>query len=429
MRYSKRPAVRALLVLSILLGLGATASGSPETANQARAITLQEAVSRALASNPGIMAAKIDVDVQRARRDFGALATPYTMQAEMENFAGTDSVSGVDFAETTVQLSKVLELGDKRRHRTDLGDAHVSLARVDATTREWKLATEVSRRYANLLKTQERLNLAAQSIEISNRALSIVEKRVAVGRASVAERSTAIVTLSRTQLVAKRLGSELAAARVNLAALWGSATPDFVRVEGDVYSIPAVPTFAELEARLADNPQLLRITTMSQIKNAEQRLAESKRYPDLELSAGVRHLAGPDDTAMVFSFSLPFGSGGRAEPLVRGANLEGAKALLTIEERSLELHATLFGLYQSLLASRDDFDSLREHIIPEATRAVQFYERGFELGTYSLLELTAAEERLLSLRSQALGAAVTYHLTLIEMESLLGNKNPGGALQ
>ena len=429
MRYSSRPAVRALLVLSFLLGLAASAFGSPETGDQGRGITLQEAVSRALANNPGIKAARIDVDVQHARRDHDARPTPYTLQAEVENFAGTGNASEFDLAETTIQLSKVLELGDKRQHRVDIGDAQASLAQAGATAHASKLAAEVSRRYVDLLKRQERLNLSAESIEISSRALSIVERRAAVGRASEAEKSTAIVSRRQIQLVSERLGSELEAARVNLAVLWGSIAPDFTRVEGDVYSMPPLAPFAELDARLAESPQLVKNARMSQIQEAKRRLAASKRRPDLQLSAGLRHLAGPDDTALVFSFSMPIGSHTRADPLVRGADLESAKTSLTNEERSLELRAALFELYQSLLASRNELDTLRQHIIPEARRAVQFYERGFELGTYSLLELTAAQDRLLTLRSQALEATATYHLTIIEIESVLGNANPGGALK
>jgi outer membrane protein TolC len=60
---------------------------------------------------------------------------------------------------------------------------------------------------------------------------------------------------------------------------------------------------------------------------------------------------------------------------------------------------------------------------------VRFYERGFELGSNSLLELSAAQERLLILRSEALDAAASFHLTLIEIESLLGSTRPGGALK
>ena len=98
------------------------------------------------------------------------------------------------------------------------------------------------------------------------------------------------------------------------------------------------------------------------------------------------------------------------------------------EEQLLNLKSALFTFYQVLLATRNEYDTLRSQIIPEAERAVQFYQRGFELGSYSLLELTAVQERLLALRGNALDAATSFHLTLIEIESLLGSIDPGGAL-
>ena len=49
-------------------------------------------------------------------------------------------------------------------------------------------------------------------------------------------------------------------------------------------------------------------------------------------------------------------------------------------------------------------------------------------GSNSLLELNAAQTQLLTLRREAVEAAIRYHLALIEIESLLGNPNPGGGL-
>ena len=390
---------------------------------------MREAVARALANNPGIKAAKIDVDIERARRDAGALSTPYTLQAELENFSGTDNVSGFDFSETTVQVSKMLELGDKRQYRTDVGDAQVSLARVGTTVRELEVTANVSRRYAELLRRQEEIKLAAESVAINRRMLEIVQRRIAVGRASEAEQSSAAVALSRTELIGKRLEFELAGARVGLSTLWGSTAPAFTSVAGDIFLIPALPPYAELEARLAENPELLRISTLSRVQNAQRSLAQSTRRSDIVLSAGVRHLAGNDDFAMVLALSMPFGSSGRAEPRVRESDMSIAKMPMTREDRLLNLKAALFSFYQMLLATSNEYDTLHDQIIPEAERAVRFYERGFELGSYSLLELTASQERLLILRHEALEAAANYHLALIEIESLLGSTNPGGALQ
>jgi cobalt-zinc-cadmium efflux system outer membrane protein len=421
--------MRATLVLYFLLGFTATAFASSDAGKPLPAITLQEAVARTLANNLGIKAAIIDVDVEKARRNAGSLSMPYRLDAEIENIGGTDSVSGFDSSETTLQLSRVLELGDKRQYRTDLGDAQVELARTQVSVQELQLAAEVSRRYAALLRRQEQINLIAGSVAIGGRTLEIVQRRVAVGRASEAEQSSAAVALARTQLIGKRLQFELAAARVDLSTLWGSMHPDFVRVAGNIGSLPSLPNYPDLQARLANNPELRRIATNGRVLSARRQLAEARRRPDVELSAGVRHLAATDDVAMVFSFSMPFGSSGRAEPLINAADMEIAKLPVTRNDRLLNVQSALFGFYQTLLAMHGELDVLQIEIIPEAERAVQFYERGFELGSNSLLELTAAQERLLGVRGEAQNAAATFHLTLIEIESLLGGSSPGGALQ
>ena len=145
MRYSKQPAMRAMLALLVLTCIDASASASSEATDQPPPLTLQVAVARALANNPGIKAANLDIGIKQARRKTDALPTPYTLNAEVENFGGTDSASGIDVAETTLRVSKVMELGDKRQYRSDLGDARVGLARIEATVRELELTAEVSR--------------------------------------------------------------------------------------------------------------------------------------------------------------------------------------------------------------------------------------------------------------------------------------------
>jgi cobalt-zinc-cadmium efflux system outer membrane protein len=133
--------------------------------------------------------------------------------------------------------------------------------------------------------------------------------------------------------------------------------------------------------------------------------------------------------AMVVSINMPFGSKKRADSIVRASEIEISKVAMTQTNQLLHLQAALFSFYQALLAAHSELEILQNEIIPEAGRAVQFYERGFELGSYSLLELTASQERLLTVRGQALDAATSFHVALIEIESLLGSFNPGGALQ
>ncbi len=428
MRHSTQPAVQVLLLLLILTAGGAAASPPLATGGETVSLTLQQALSRALANNPYLEAARVNSDIERARGDALAFGTPYKLDGEIENVAGTGQLSGFDASETTLRLSKTLETGDKRAHRTNLGDLRSQLAALEITVREADLAARVSRQYAELLRQQEASNLLGESVAIGRRTLEIVQKRVAVGRASEAEEASAIVSLNRTELAGKRLDFEIVATRVRLALLWGSTEPAFAWAVGDIYSMPRLPPYASLRARLTDNLHIVRISTEARIQSAELRVALSKQRADVEVSAGVRHLAASDDVALVAGFSVPFGTKGRAEPLVRQSNSEVARTSLVRDGQVLELEASLRTLYQHLLASQSELQTLREQIIPEAQRAVKFYERGFELGSFSLLELTAAQERLLTVRRDALDAATSLHLTLIEIESLLGSTNPGGAL-
>jgi cobalt-zinc-cadmium efflux system outer membrane protein len=420
--------MQAVLVFCALLGFSVAAAELSETGDHDPSMTLQEAISRALTNNPGIKASRIDVDIEQARRDALSLGTPYELGAEVENFAGTGTTSGFDSSETTLQLSRTLELGSKRQLRTDFGDARLELTRLEMSARETELAAEVSRRYVAILKQQEEIKLAAETAEISSRTLESVMKRVSAGRATEAEESSAVVALARSELAGRRLSFELLGAQVGLAVLWGSTQPTYGEVAGDIYKVPVLPDVNALNARVANNPLVLKIVTQARIQRAQQNLAQSKQRPDIQLTAGVRHLAASDDVALVAGFTLPFGTKGRAAPLIREADSQVAKVPLTRDQQMLNLQATLVGHYQSLRASRDELETLRNTIIPEAQLAVQFYERGFEVGSFSLLELIAAQERLLALRREALDAAGSFHLTLIEIETLLGSANPGGAL-
>ena len=426
MQISKKPAVQVLLLL--VLTADVTASPSSDTGGETASLNLQQALSKALANNPGIAAARIDADIQRARSSTLSLGTQYKLEGDIENVAGSGEYGGFDASETTLRLSKTLETGDKREHRQNLGDMHSQLAMLEVSVRESSLAAAVSRRYAQLLRQQEAIGLVEESVAIGRRTLDIVRKRVAVGKASDAEEASTVVSLARIELAGKRLDFEIVATRAGLATLWGDAEPEFARVAGDIYAMPPLPQYSHFESRLTGNPAVLRIATEARIRNAEHRIALAGQRADVELSAGVRHLAASDDVAMVLGFSVPFGTKGRGAAAVSEADSGIARTVLDRDGQMLELQASVRTLYQQLLASRNELMTLREQIIPEARRAVAFYERGFELGSYSLLELTAAQERLLALRRDALDAATSFHLTLIEIESLLGSANPGGAL-
>lgn len=416
-----------VLVLSIqFAATGPAGAGAHEPAG---VLNLRQAVDRALASNPAIEAAGLGVEAQRAARDAAALGTQYRINTDVQDIFGTGVLEGFDGAETTVQLARTVELGNKRRYREELGDAQVAQAELDVTRQLLDVSAEVARRYTQVLRSQRRLALAAETLALNERTLDSVARRYEVGRASEADRAFAQVALSRVELISQRLRYELDGAKTRLAATWAADVPDFNAVSGDLLRTPAVSSFEQLAQRLDGNVTLQQLDRQVAVNQAGRRLAQSVKSPNLQLSGGVRHFSLIDETALVFSFGIPLGNASRADPQVRQIDARTNRLPLDRRSRELELRTQLYVSHTSLLATRQQLDGLRERVLPEAEKAVTFYQRGYEVGSNSLLELLAAQQQLLEFRSEVLDIATEFHLALIDIETLLGNQHPGEALQ
>ena len=424
------PSITVFAVLVAAIGYCSASGGqTPDPPDSLDALSLQEAVARALAANPGLKAAQFDVTVEQARRDYAALPTPLQIETQVENFAGSGVASSFGGAEVTLQLGKVIELGGKQRLRTELGEARVSLAELDRDIARLNVAAEVARRFVDVVIHQERVTLAREAIALIVQTNDIVRRRVEVGRTSDAQRMTTEITLAQARLGAERIQSELEAARVRLSTLWAQETPDFSSVAAELYRLPPTASFDDLRRGLENNPELGRFLDAAQIQEAQRRLAESGARPNLLAAAGVRHLGQVDDFGLVFSLSMPIGSATRAGPGVAEAQARVDQSPMNAEQRRLELSATLFGFFQQLSNARSEYMVLSGELLPQAEEAARLYQQGFELGSQTLLELSQAQNQLVALRVDQLAAASTFHRTLIEIDYLLGGTGPSGVSQ
>jgi len=418
-----------LLVVIFASAVGLHGNVYGQDSQPTSALTLEEAIDRALALNPAMRVAGFDIEIERARRDAAALSQPMTVQAEVENFLGSGALSSFDSAETTLQLTKALELGGKREFRTQLGDARIALAETDRMLARLDLAARVTRRYIEMIAQQEALVLAEQEVDLAAATLEIVRQRVDVGRSSDAELATSEIALARAQLNRANNESRLKSAQLSLATLWGAEEPDFEQGAAHFFDLPVVATFDELKSRIAENPDLLRVISERRVIEAERQLADSRRRSDVSLGFGIRHLAQIDDSALVFSVNVPLGGGARSRPQVAATDARLGQLPALIEQRRLEVIAALYGLHGELSFSRLRYTSFRDNLLPRGRDAAALYREGFELGSYTMFEFNQAQSELLALRQEALSAAASYHLTLVDIEQLLGGTYQTGVIQ
>lgn len=421
---SRRLSIAVLCLTCLVSG---TSFG--QVADEQSVYTLQQAIDEALASNPGIRAAGYEIDIATVRRDLAALPAPMSIQAEAENFLGSGAANSFDSVETTLQLSRVLELGDKRDLRESLGNTRIDLAETDRTLVRLDLSAEVARRFIYLVTLQEENLVATQAVTLAQSTLETVSRRVEVGSNSEAELATAEVALSKARLELSALEARVASARLSLATLWGVENAGDLVALAQLFNLEPPQTLDSLKARVSDNPALLRSIDERRVLEAERRLAQTRERADLGLSFGVRRLGETDDTALVFGASLPLGRRQRADAEASAVSVALNQLDAQTEQRRLDAISVLSGLHAEMRNAYDYYIALRDVLLPRSEDAAELYREGFEVGSFSLLEFNRAQQELLALRREALAAAERYHTTLVDIEQLLGGTYESGVIQ
>lgn len=383
-------------------------------------ITLREVVALTLERNPRLATFAHESEASRQHSIARAASPPLLLQAEFENFAGTGELSGTDALETTLQLSKVLELGGKAQQRAELGTQELADIEMRQRALRADIVAEAGRRFLHLLSDQLNLEVTQRATRLAEQARDAVHARIREGAISTIFLHRAEIELARTRIEEEHAEHELAASRVALSVMWDDSKAGFDRASGDLFAFAIVEAADAYLARLDENPDLLAFATQERVAAAKQRLAESQRSPDLTISAGVRRLEAFGENALVAGFSLPMGTRSRAEPELRAARAELEQLRLDARTRRLELHSLLFGRYQELLHARTEANALHTEITPQARKMVEAASDGYRQGRYSLVELIDAQRTLAQVERDSIRAALDFHTNLIEIERATG---------
>ena len=399
-----------LLVLAGMVGGYAPFLGANE-------LTLEHAVQQALAKHPSLQAQASTVRAAERHAETLALGPQWTVGAEVENVLGTGAVSGIRGAESTLRLSRVIEHGDKLVARQRLGAAMIARQSQVIGRLQVTVAAQAAERYIVVVGHQQRLAILRSHLTLAKATRTALGRWVQAGRSSDAEALQAHVALIDARLRVEDAEHELDSARVALAALWGEANPQFA-ANGDLDTLPAVASFAELEAQLPTSIEQQTFAMESDALHAERELAASAAKPDYAVSVGVRRLETIDDQTLVFGVSMPLGNAPRS--VLGVARVDAELAALEARQQAMlwDARQQLYGLYQELEHARHVVETHQRESLPAAEAALAASQRGFEFGRFGFLELNQAQQGLIDLRLAVLAAQQRYHTLLVAIDRL-----------
>jgi cobalt-zinc-cadmium efflux system outer membrane protein len=342
------------------------------------------------------------------------------LDAELENFAGTGAVSGFGSSETTIALSQLVELGGKRSDRLQLASLERDLGAWDYEERRIDVLTETTAAFIAVLAAQDQLALADELTAVADNLLQSIAVRVRAGASSAVEEMRARVSLETSQIDRARSVQLLSVARYRLSSMWGSATPEFSSVSGDLGQIVDVPELEVLGGRVEANPALARWSTEMARRQAAIELANSNGVPDLSVGAGMRHFSESGDLGVVVGLSLPLplfdrnqGTSAAAEARLVQAEHEQRNSETSVRTALKEVHA-------EASASHDEIVALRERALPQAGSAFDLVSTTYQRGRMRLTDVFDAQRTLFELRGRLVAALARYHIAVAGIERLTG---------
>lgn len=404
-----RPRARGPALLSALV----LALSMPLAPAPAAALTLAEAHRLALAHNPGLAQARLELQALQAAELQAASRPNPELSLQLEDTRAATRTQ-------TLQLSQPLELGGKRAAR----QAAAALAREQAAValagREAELHAAVTAAFHELLGAQAQLGQAQLTLDVARRASAVAQQRLQAGKVPPLEPARAQVAEAAARAEEAQARQALQLAHARLAAFGIPAAQADSAAEGDAASLPAAPDERELADRLAEAPTL-RLAQLDIARRQALTAGErARRVPDLTVTVGAKRDAELGRTQAVIGLSLPLPVNDRNEGGLLEALRREDQAREALTAATLQLQLELAQARTQLQLSRDQARLIRDDALPLAQKAYDTALKGYELGKFAFLDVLDAQRTLAQLRRDLLQHTTQAHRAAADLARLLG---------
>ncbi|MBX9925535.1 MAG: TolC family protein [Hyphomicrobiaceae bacterium] len=394
--------------------------GAPGLPGKPGTLTLSAAVTRALNYNPSLKAAFVEIEARHGEEAQAAVKPNPELLATVENFGGTKDRAGFKSAEETLEISQLIELGDKRLARLTLAHQEAAVAGWDYEAARTQLVTNAAQAFVMVLASQKRLEVLQKSVTVAEKTTSGVSARVDAGKVSPIELDRVKVGTARAVASVKAEQAKLEAAKLKLAALWGVNGKDFTLAQGRLASKTTVPTATRLKSFLNNNPSVARWSDEIGKRTAQLNLERSKAVPDIKVGAGVRRYDDTDASAFVASVSMPLQIFDRNTGNIQAAERRIVKAEYDASSARSDVASTLFEALGVLSVAATQVRSLERDVIPAAERAFDATQIGYAEGKLDLLNVLDTQKSVFEARLDLVNAQAEYERAKVQIEALIG---------
>jgi cobalt-zinc-cadmium efflux system outer membrane protein len=381
-------------------------------------LSLDVALTTALRRNPELEVFSQETHAAAARTVQAGKPLNPVLEFRLDHLYEDESPDAADPARKRIFLNQDFELG-KAGKREDFARAEHRIAELDYEVRRSEIAGLVKERFAAVQGAERRVASWSSYVgfieEMRTRVTSLVE----TGSLPAIENPKLERRLGMARIELETAKGDLAAARLQLAATWGSGSPQFTSTTGDLEAIPPLPSLDAVRAA-ARGPVAARAEGEKALGEAALGLAKSGRVPDIRPGVGVRwdDDFGVQEYLFDFRIALPIfdrkqGDILEAEHGLARAGAAGRAAEAAAAE-AIALH------YYPMAASAARIETMRSTVVPAARATFDAYRQGIEKRVEDPDDVLDARRDLASAEVDYWDALVAYRQARAALEGALG---------
>jgi cobalt-zinc-cadmium efflux system outer membrane protein len=415
----RQTGLRAVFCLVVSACGAAAAAGLAGDADPPASLTREDALELALSYSPALE----DFSWRSRSAEARTLQARKTPNTELDlRFWSLGERDGVeDVARRRVILNQEFELGGKRRRRVDVALLEQRLAGLEQESQRADVASLVTIRFAKVLGAQRRVDALARYVEYVKSVLHAATRMSETGAVRSLERHQVQRRLGLARIDLQGAETDLAVARLSLAATWGASVPGFERAQGDLEQIPRVPDVETLIEMARGNVASERWDTEYVRRRAALSLAKSGAVPDLTVGVGTAWEEGgrPPDYLISFEIDLPIFDAKQGD--IREARARLSRARLFRDAAEAEIARQVREVYSALNEAATRSATLGAAIVPSARANFEATRAGFEGQEERLDDLLDSRRDLASAERDHADALVDFHQALAVLENLVGS--------
>ncbi|GBG13352.1 transporter [Novimethylophilus kurashikiensis] len=424
--------MKTLIFAAVLLPLHAWSAevlpGSPQSSLVPGA-TVQELLQWADANNPELTAMGYEVEAASQRiQPAGALPDP-VLRAEIQDFAGRDAPNGFNplpnkAGSTKYTFMQSIPLWGKRGLKEEVATAELDQAKGRKLSSAAEIHAKIKSAYAQLYQATGMKALNDELAGLYDRLEAVAQVRYASGLVPQQDviRAQVEKTSLRSEAIALEAEQQQARARLNavLGRPQGAPLAEPKMLEK---GIPAKLEAATLQQRVMDrNPWLSSQTAQISAAEANRRLVEKNRYPDVTLGiAPIQRGTSIASWEAMIEVNIPLRQDTR-----RSQEGEANALLLAAQQRQQAMANQIMGEVGENLAAWQAANRQEQltanTLLPQAQLTFQSALAGYETGKVDFATLLDAQRAIKRAKQDILKAQVEQAQRLAEIEKMAGEE-------